>query len=78
MQSHTAEEIRNKVDLLRHTVESDASVHQQIKSDLLGLLEKHGLLEGVQAELLEPADALHHMDSMHICPWDTCEATRHG
>ncbi len=78
MQSHTSEGIRNKVDLLRSAAQADASVYQQVKSDLLGILEKHGLLEGVQAEMLEPAQAFHRMGSAHTCPWDTCEATRHN
>ena len=78
MQSHTTDEIRNKVDSLRSAAQLDASVHQQVKTDLLGILAQHGLLETVQAELLEPAQAFHRTGSAHTCPWDTCEATRHN
>ncbi len=78
MQSQTTEAIREKLDALRSAAASDAALRQQVKADLLGLLERHGLLGGVQGELMERADAFHRMGSAHTCPWDTCEATRHG
>jgi hypothetical protein len=79
MSSEAGEEIRVKVDALHHLMKSDDTVQQDIKDDLIGFLASRGLLDQKYNDpsLKEP-ETLHRTTSVHMCPWSTCQATRHG
>lgn len=79
MSSEAGEEIRMKVDALHHFVKSDDTIQQDIKDNLMGFLGSRGLLDQKYnvPSLTEP-ETLHRTTSVHMCPWSTCQATRHG
>jgi hypothetical protein len=67
MMSHISE-IRSKVDALCAAARLDARVQQELEQAPAGLLASRGLDPRVM-------DAEPH--SIHMCPWHTCQATRH-
>lgn len=69
MMSHISE-IRSKVDALCAAARLDARVQQELEQAPAGLLASRGLDANVAA-----SDAEAH--SIHMCPWHTCQATRH-
>lgn len=72
---HSGEVIRARVDALRTAALPGSELQRQLDLDPMETLEAHGLLgaEGVT----EPAP--HHDGRViHMCPWHTCQATRHG
>ena len=64
-----ANELRAKVDALRAAAGADVAVLAQLDQDMAGLLESRGLYD-----VREPEADSH---SIHMCPWHTCQATRH-
>jgi len=63
-----ANELRAKVDALRAA--GFDSVVEEPGQDVAGLLASQGLYEVVR----DPEADTH---SIHMCPWHTCQATRH-
>jgi len=79
MSSPSHDEIRNKVDLLSHTIKSDDTLQSEIKENLIEFLRSRGLLEQKYTKVSFPdPETAHGAGSVHMCPWGTCQATRHG
>jgi hypothetical protein len=79
MSSEHINEIRNTVDAVRNGSEFHEIDQQRIKEELIALLESRGLLADVDTEVsLTAPETLHPVGSLHLCPWSTCQATRHG
>ncbi len=65
-----ADVIRAKVDALRAAMQSASKGQLDVLSALTsGLPEEHGSAAQEEA---------HGSGSLHLCPWHTCAATRHG
>jgi len=71
MMSQTSDSIRAKIDALCAAAQQDISVQQQLEADPAALLASQGLYG-----IVEP-DADRRGHSIHMCPWHTCQATRH-
>jgi len=72
MSLQTSNIIRSQVDAIRAAANSDDHIQQLIKNDLQGFLDE----EFRSTSLKDPVDQ--HSGSVHMCPWQTCQATRHG
>jgi hypothetical protein len=73
----TAETIRSNVDAARLAL-SDDLLQQNARTDLMAFLKSRGLLETENQPLLQQIEDPHDPISIHMCPWHTCAATRHG
>ena len=62
-------ELRTRVDAICAAAKLDARVLQQLEQDPSGFLVSSGV------EWTDAHDAQAH--SIHMCPWHTCQATRH-
>lgn len=71
--------IRARIDALRSTAKRGDQIHEEMKSNLAGFLETHGLFDATShlAQANKSEDR-HHSGVIHLCPWHTCQATRHG
>jgi hypothetical protein len=71
--------IRNTVDAVRNGSGFHEMDQQRIKEELIALLQSRGLLgeENIEPSGTAP-ETTHPASSLHLCPWGTCQATRHG
>lgn len=79
MQSQTLQAIRTRLDALRQAAESDAVIREQLIHDPVELLRATGLLHSDHTEsaTAEDSESHHRGGAIHLCPWHTCQATRH-
>ena len=70
MMSQTSDAIRAKIDALCAAAQHDVVVQQQLEADPAALLASQGL-----CGITEPGVDRGH--AIHMCPWHTCQATRH-
>jgi hypothetical protein len=74
MPLQTADEMRNKIDAARFDTVSDGS---NVRADVLGFLKSHGILIEDSQVLLKASEIRHDASSIHKCPWNTCQNTKH-
>ena len=70
MMSQTSDAIRAKVDALFAAAQHDVEIQQQLETNPGAFLASQGLYE-----IAEPTEDRGH--SIHMCPWHTCQGTRH-
>ena len=77
MTSQAANVLRSRVDALRLDARSNARLGKQMENDLTSVLSSRGVLaQGRDAA--HDSVALHDAGGVHLCPWSTCQATRHS
>ena len=78
MNLSSADLVRAKIDALRNTAKTGEHLHEEMKVNLTGFLERYGLIDNDQSIVRSKPEAYHNSGSIHLCPWHTCAATRHG
>jgi hypothetical protein len=71
----SGEVVRARVDALRAAAVLGSELQRQLEQEPMEALASHGLLG--HAGVTAPASH-EEIRSMHMCPWHTCQATRHG
>ena len=71
MAVQSSKSVRSKIDHIRQVIGRDQIARQQIDADPVGYLAAQGALSSDQRDIAA-------QDGVHMCPWHTCQATRHG
>jgi hypothetical protein len=79
MNTRSSDALRECVDALRVDTMSQPALEQRLRGDMTAVLASRGIVGGdLTASARREHEVLHDAGSGHLCPWDTCQATRHG
>lgn len=78
MDPASAELIRARIDALQNMSKTEPHLRNEIRTNVTGFFEKHGLIDDNHSIERTRSEARHNPGAIHLCPWHTCAATRHG